>query len=141
MISFLTQSDLFSAGTENNDIINKDGSLHCEFKTHEFPIRSRRAVRSVSLPLIIIKMHSGCWIVVFCTVLLKSAKLHRYRAERYKLFVNFAAYPISRFTKVLSYLGTADLLHSCYWPMAVRVAETCSPCLTSYLLLELGGLK
>ena len=39
IITFVTQSDLFSVGTENNhDNINKYGSLHCEFSTHEFPV-------------------------------------------------------------------------------------------------------
>jgi hypothetical protein len=71
MITYVTQSDLFSGGTENNhDNINKDGSLLCEFSTHEFPVWSRRAAGSVSLALFVSKKLSdlvdGCLILLCC---------------------------------------------------------------------------
>jgi len=71
MITFVTQSDLFSGGTENNhDNINKDGSLRCEFSTLQFPVWNWRAAGSVSFALIIIKKHSGlidgCFISLYC---------------------------------------------------------------------------
>ena len=83
MITFVTQFDLFSGGTENNHHnTNKDGILHYEFSTHEFPVWSRGTAGSVSLAVFMNKKHSGlvhgCFILLYCYNQQNKGTVHYY---------------------------------------------------------------